>query len=494
MHAVQQTPKYKGAISESVNYNLEASLLGIPLWLHSEGHEEQCAAVLNFIVKKPRELYVRHVHRCLWDVFNELSSLGRLPTEAWIEQTARSLGTWTDDQGDDSRINIALLCQLQERGNCGLAIKIGDPTIMLARDVARELWSLHWWREVIRAVENLHIAAVGPWHPEKEAEIGELVEQVTTSFNRRPSHEKSCSVLRSLVQATVEDLKRQAAGEDTIPALKTGFHSLDHSIGGLLPGNLLIIAGRTSMGKTALGLGMTVNVATQGGVCLYSTFEMTRNELVRRIISAQSQIGVLRMRHGTLEDWQLIKVEKDQEALVDLPIIIDEGNHTPAGIEARIREINGSLHPASVELVIVDHLQLMGIHDQHHYQRRDLQLGAYTAQLKDMAKRLDLTVIALSQLNRNVEGRPLDQRHPRLSDLRESGALEPDADIVIGLYRKHPDTQKHEDLNHAELSVLKNRSGPTGRLPLMWLPDFAEFINADGSVPEAGADEEMVAP
>ncbi len=200
---------------------------------------------------------------------------------------------------------------------------------------------------------------------------------------------------------------------------------------------------------------------------------------------------MLRMRHGTLEDWQLMKVEKDQKALVDLPLFVDEGNHTPAGIEARIRELNRGLHPAAVELVIVDHLQLMGINDQHQYQRRDLQLGVYTAQLKDMAKRLNLTVIALSQLNRNVEGRPLEQRHPRLPDLRESGSIEQDADIIVGIYRKHPDTQQEADIGHAELTVLKNRSGPTGRLPLLWLPDYAQFINPENDVPDTVEDENM---
>jgi replicative DNA helicase len=240
------------------------------------------------------------------------------------------------------------------------------------------------------------------------------------------------------------------------------------------------------MGKTSLALDIAVHVARSNHLTGYFSFEMTKAELVRRILSKRSRVNVLRMRHGNLEDWQFDQVKGCCSNDRDLPLIIDDGNFTPSQIEAKLRDWNRQVRPGRVEVLIVDHLQIAGATDKKRYERRDLQLAAYTGQLKDLAKRYSLVILLLSQLNRGIENRPPDQRAPRLADLRESGAIEQDSDCVIGLWRKFPDTQQPEDKAHAEICLLKNRSGPIGRLDLTWIPELAMFTDPSKKVDEEG--------
>jgi replicative DNA helicase len=472
---VPKTDDFKGAISEATNYTLEAELIGQPLWLWRNGHEAEALDVAAFIAKQPRELFVRHIHRVLASVYDELCGRGLPLSDGLIQQVAHETGKWSQDEANGAAITPGLVDELTEAGSCKCTLAVGDSAMSLAQEIARELWGLYRKRRVIHATEDL-LALVTNWNPGIEPDIAEGIEAVQTAFNERPVREETASSLHSLVEADIEKLERQLAGEEPERIL-TGFPSLDRILGGIQPGNLIVLAGRPSMGKSALALDMGLNLIRDDRVIAFFSFEMTREELIRRLASKICRINVLRLRHGSLESWQFDQYRNTAQKIANLPLIIDEGNFTPTGIERRIRDFNRMLTHARVEFVIIDHLQLMGTGDITRYERRDRQLATYTGQLKDMAKRLGIPVLLLSQLNRQSANRPQDEKLPRLSDLRESGSIEQDADAVIGIYRKFPDTQNPADESHADIVVLKNRSGPTGKISLEWVPTLAMFID-----------------
>jgi len=482
---VKEKTEFRGAIANATHYGLEGQLLGMPLWLLAEGYEAESLDVMRYIAKQPRELFAKHVHRKLWEVYESLSTRGLLPTEAWIEQEGRSLDCWSDNHRQGGVLTVSFLLEIQEAGTSKLAMQLDETAMPLARETAGELRDLYQRRQVIEEVEGLHASVVENWHPGTRAEIGERIESVQQKFHARPSREESAGLVGPMIRDDIQEIERQLETGDTNQGYSTGFMALDRIIGPLQAGNLAIVAARPSQGKTSLALDISLSLAKQDCITAFFSFEQTRRELVRRITSKECGIDVLRMRHAQLEDWQIAMIKKQFGDDSDLPLLIDEQNYTPGQIESRIREFNRLLNPGRVECAVIDHLQLMGTSDKQRYERRDRQLAAYTGALKDLSKRLGLTTICLSQLNRQVENRPLDQRHPRLSDLRESGAIEQDADIIVGIYRRFPDTQKPEDANHAELCVLKNRSGPCGVVEAQWIGTLAKFVDKpqDGEAP-----------
>lgn len=475
LKAVRKTSEYKGAIAESTNYGLEEELLGFPLWLESHGHEQEALEVLQYIANQPRELFVRHIHRSLWDAYSELSNRAIVPSEAWIQQVLMPKGEWTDDESIPGLLTPGFLDDLREKGRLELTMKVGDSPMHAVRETTSELWNLYRRRKVVHAVEDLHEAVIAP-AGRTRGEIGELIDQVQQVFSEQPEREETAMSFGKLVETEIAVLERQLDGEEHI-RIQSGFPSLDRITGGFLPGNLVVLAARPAMGKTSLALDIAMHAARSNHLTAYFSFEMMKAELVRRILSKESRVNVLRMRHGNLEDWQFDQVRACCADDGHLPLILDDGNFTPRQIEAKLRDWNRHARPGKVEILILDHLQIAGATDQKRYERRDLQLAAYTAQLKDLAKRYNLVILLLSQLNRGIENRPQDQKAPRLADLRESGAIEADADCVIGLWRKHPDTQQPEDKAHAEICLLKNRSGPIGRLSLSWVPELAMFTD-----------------
>jgi len=470
LRAVQKTDEFKGAISDATNYTLEAELLGIPLWLNQEMHQDEAMAVMRLIAAEPREIFVRHAHRLLWDAFRALVGKNSPPSEGWLQQVLTPAGGWTDDQADRAAVSAALLDELAEKGALPLTVETGDsPARFVREDLLPALHRLYRQRQVIHATEALY-ERVTSWNGRTDTEIDEAIDDIRRAFDRRPVREQTDSLLSSLMNSDVQAIAAQDGREPT-DRIMTGFASVDRITGGLMPGNLVILAGRTSMGKTALALDIALRAAQDGFAVLYCSYEMTRIELTRRIAAKTARINVLRLRHGALEPWQLEQYQAVARDARELPIVIDEGNHTPAGIEAKIREYGREQFPLRFNLVIVDHLQLMGCHDSTRYERRDRQLATYTAQLKDLAKRLNLTVLALSQVNRESAR---EQRPPRLSDLRDSGGLEQDSDAVLGIHR--PSVDKPEAApNEATLCVLKNRHGPCGHVPLTWNGELAMF-------------------
>ncbi len=256
----------------------------------------------------------------------------------------------------------------------------------------------------------------------------------------------------------------------------TGYRRFDEITHGLNRGALVIIAGRPGMGKTSLALNMAQHVAMREGrsVAVFS-LEMSSQELAMRMLCAEAQVPFSKLRQGLLsqERWDAVHAAVDRAR--DAPLYIDDSpNPTFLEIASKARRLKAE---KGLELLILDYLQLMQAGGK--YENRNLEIASISRGLKQLAKELEIPVIALSQLSRNPEKRTGDHR-PQLADLRESGAIEQDADLVAFVFREEvykPDDPELE--GRAELIIAKHRSGETGSVPLIFLGEYTAFVNPD---------------
>jgi replicative DNA helicase len=275
---------------------------------------------------------------------------------------------------------------------------------------------------------------------------------------------------------------QEAAGRgERIIGLPTGLEKLDEMTAGLKGSELLIIAGRPGMGKTAFALNVALAAAAgrNVGVAVFS-LEMRKEELVRRLLCSEARVDGGRMRNGMLstQDWQ--KLMGAAGPLTDLPLFIDDtAALTVTALRGKARRLK-SEH--GLGLVVVDYLQLMRSGTKND--SREQEISEISRSLKALAKELDIPVIALSQLNRGVETRPGKDKRPQLADLRESGAIEQDADVIMFVYRPEvyaKDEERQQLRGLAEIIVGKQRSGPTGIVRCKFFHEFTRFENlADG--------------
>ena len=262
----------------------------------------------------------------------------------------------------------------------------------------------------------------------------------------------------------------------------SGFTDFDAMTRGLNPSNLIIIAGRPGMGKTSLALNIAQHVAIRENQAVgVFSLEMSQQELALRVISSEADVpfGPMRSGHLSQKQWNAM-IEKVRE-VSSAPIYIDDSaNPSLLEVASKARRLKAE---KGLSLLIVDYLQLMQAGGR--YENRNLEISAITRGLKQLAKELNLPVIALSQLSRQPERRGGDHR-PQLADLRESGSIEQDADLVAFIYRDEVYNQETEDQGVAELIVAKHRNGPTGTVRLVFFGERTKFCNyarASDSVP-----------
>lgn len=307
----------------------------------------------------------------------------------------------------------------------------------------------------------------------------------------------SQDVSPKLRATTIENAAREALAEAIAiregfapPGAKTGFRGLDEMIGALQPGEGSLIAGRPSMGKTALALSIARNVACAGGGVLYVSLEMDARALARRIMSMTAKalgsgIPYARVAHGAFSQADQRLLDRASAEIDRLPLIIEQQpGLTTSQIQSRARLAKRKLAAEGVglQLILVDHLGLV-TPSGRYTGTRTLEIGEISAAMHHMARELDVHVMALCQLSRNVETRP--DKRPLLSDLRDSGELEQNADVVITVYREAYYLDRSSDPaevvrgleveNDLELGVLKNRAGPTGRVKL-WVDMPCNFV------------------
>jgi replicative DNA helicase len=268
-----------------------------------------------------------------------------------------------------------------------------------------------------------------------------------------------------------------------IKGLSTGFLKLDEMTGGLHPGELVILAARPSMGKTALALNIAQHVASQPNekqtVAVFS-LEMSRESLLTRMICAGARVDQQKFRAGYLNQDERRRLAKTASELVQAPLFIDDTSGTHMmDIHAKLRRLKAE---HGLSLVVIDYLQLMS--GRGRYENRNQEISTISRGLKLLAKDLKVPMLVLSQLNRAPETRPGDHR-PQLSDLRESGSIEQDADLVAFIFREEVYKQEDERLKGlAELLVAKQRNGPTGKVNLVFLKEFTKFENRTNDLGE----------
>ena len=280
--------------------------------------------------------------------------------------------------------------------------------------------------------------------------------------------------IRQVVMNAMDRIEKASRNKGNVTGIPTGFIDLDYKTAGLQPSDLILIAARPSMGKTAFVLNIAQNVAFKQGmtVAMFS-LEMSKEQFVNRLFSLESKVDSQHLRTGNLTDAEWESLIESAGVIGKSNLIIDD---TP-GIT--IAELRSKCRKYKLEydlkLIIIDYLQLMSGSGGRSSDSRQQEISDISRSLKALARELQVPVIALSQLSRAVEQRP--EHRPMLSDLRESGAIEQDADVVMFLYRDdyyNPDTEKK---GIAEVIIAKQRNGPIGTIELVWLPDYTKFAN-----------------
>lgn len=282
--------------------------------------------------------------------------------------------------------------------------------------------------------------------------------------------------IRDVVLRTLDSIEKAAKQKGNITGLETGFRDLDAKTAGLQKSDLILIAARPAMGKTAFVLNIAEYVALHSNstIALFS-LEMSKEQLVKRMLAMNSMLDSQKIRTGDLEDDDWDKLVGSVRKIGNSNLVIDDTSGiTASELRSKCRKLKIE---QGLDLVIIDYLQLMTGAGKRKSDSRQQEISDISRSLKVMARELDVPVIALSQLSRAVESRP--DKRPMLSDLRESGAIEQDADIVMFIYRDeyyNPDSEKK---GVAEVIVAKQRSGPTGPVELAWLSQYTKFGNLE---------------
>lgn len=333
--------------------------------------------------------------------------------------------------------------------------------------IIKEKWIL---RELIDSSDKVISAA---YSPDAQADlIIELAEKSVFDITQ-DSTKNGLINIKSIALDSFSEMEKKAQNPNALTGLTTGFVDLDRKISGLQKSDLILLAARPSMGKTALMVNIATNAALRGGasVAVFS-LEMSKNQLFQRIISSTSHVDLQKVISGNLNEEEWTKIINTMPIVSNLKIEIDDtAGISPLELKAKCRRMKVE---KGLDLIVIDYLQLMQMSSRS--ESRQQEISAISRNLKAIAKELEVPVIALSQLSRAPELRT-DHR-PILSDLRESGAIEQDADIVMFLYRDEYYTKEEsEKPNVGEVIIAKHRNGPTGTVELMFKKEFTKFLN-----------------
>jgi len=303
-------------------------------------------------------------------------------------------------------------------------------------------------------------------------EVGQLMDSAESLIfavsDKR--NKKSFSPVKELLKDSFKMIEKLYENKSHLTGLTTGFKDLDVMTSGLQPGELFIIAGRPSMGKTAFVLNMLASASkiANARVAVFS-LEMSKESLVMRMLTAEARIDASRLRTGSLEESDWPRLTKAADTLSHYNVYIDDGPAQSAmEIRAKVRRL---AKEHGLDLVVVDYLQLM--RGSANVNSREQEISEISRSLKAIAKELHVPVVALSQLNRSLESRT--NKRPMMSDLRESGAIEQDADVIAFIYRDEVYDPNSPDKGVAEIIIGKQRNGPTGTVRLAFLNSITRF-------------------
>lgn len=378
------------------------------------------------------------------------------------------------------RIDIVTLVNfLQENGSLN---KVGGIQILI--ELISQIPNLIYFEEYIRLVKDkffrrclikLGYEAINYGYITNMGLEDILIEFENKVFNL--TNETKTQKLVSSAELLNEifiDLKEKFLNSN-LSGLRSGFEDLDSIIQGFQKSDLIIIAGRPSMGKTALSLNILINVIKYSKLpILFFSLEMSKEQIMYRLLAMETNVNQMRLRNGKLSQNDWIKVNKMVNILSKLPLFIDDTSDLSIqNIRSKIKTL--MFEQTKVGLVIIDYLQLMQ-NSRLKVENRVQELSQITRSLKIIAREFNIPIIALSQLSRNVENRV--EKRPMLSDLRESGSIEQDADLVLMLYRKNDSNSNHSNQsNDIELIIAKQRNGPIGTVKLQFDEKSNKFSN-----------------
>jgi replicative DNA helicase len=305
------------------------------------------------------------------------------------------------------------------------------------------------------------------------AELIDLAEQKVFAIRSKAEHAQgsyfAMPELMTRVEARIQQMRDNPKG---LAGLPTGFSDLDKLTTGLHPGDLVIIAGRPSMGKTSFALNIAEHVALyEKKAAAVFSMEMPADQLALRVLSSFARIDMGKLREGKLGDRDMDRLVSQGGLVGEAPLFIDEtGALSPLELRARARRMK---QRHDIQLIVVDYIQLMQV--PGNKENRTNEISEISRSLKALAKELAVPVIALSQLNRGVEQR--DNKRPRMSDLRESGGIEQDADLIAFIYRDEVYNKESPDKGIAEIIIVKQRNGPLGMIKTAFLGQYTRFEN-----------------
>lgn len=409
--------------------------------------------------------FYRHDHRLIYEHISKLINQNR---PADIVTVAESL----ENSAELSSVGgIAYLGALAQN----------TPTAANIRRYAEIVRERSIMRKLVEVGSGIAESAYSPQGRDAQQLLDEAeakIFQIAESGNRGS---QGFVAMQTLLPAVADriDYLYQRENQGSVTGIPTGFDDLDERTSGFQPGDLIIVAGRPSMGKTAFSLNIAENVAldTKKAVAVFS-MEMGATQLATRMIGSVGRLDQHRMRNGNLEDEDWTRLTTALGKLNDAPIYIDEGAGLSSfDVRARARRLHRQT--GGLGLIVVDYLQLMSGASGRASENRATEISEISRSLKSLAKELDVPVVALSQLNRSVEQRP--DKRPVMSDLRESGAIEQDADLILFIYRDEVYNPDSEDKGSAEIIIAKQRNGPIGRIRLTFLGQHTRFENFAGS-------------
>lgn len=428
------------------NIQVEQSLLGVMLL------SRDAIAIALEVVESPHFYRPAHQH-----IFEAITTLYGAGDEADVVTVGDLLDRSSLLEGIGG---TSMLMDLQAQA----------PAITGARkyaEIVRENWLL---RRLI-SVGN-EIAEIAFDRPEDVVKAVDQAEHLVFEVAQGRASDTMAD-MRALVEQSLDRLEMLYEREETITGTPTGFVDLDELLSGLQPNNLVVVGARPAMGKTSFGLNIAAHAAIDANkpVLIFS-LEMGQLELSQRMLCSESRVDSKNMRDGKLDENDWTKISHGVGRLSEAPIWIDDNPAlTVMDIRGRARRLKSQI--GDLGLIVVDYIQLMT--GRSTAESRQVEISEISRNLKVLARELEVPVLGLSQLSRGLEAR--QDKRPMLADLRESGAIEQDADVVIFLYRDevyHPDTA---DAGIAEIIVSKHRNGPTGTVKLAFLPQYTRFAN-----------------
>jgi len=377
-------------------------------------------------------------------------------------------------------VDLVTLCdELERRGQLAelggaayiTALLNATPTALNVEHYGRIVERTSTLRRLIGAAGE--IAALAYEDTDDVDETVDRAEQILFGVSQRRIA-RDMMPIRDIVSDYYDRIDYLYQHKDETIGVPTGFRNIDKLLGGMQRSDLIIVAARPGMGKTSLMLSMALNAARKYGqrVAIFS-LEMSAEQLVQRLISAETGIDSQRLRIGNLHDDEWPVFTQATGALSDTMIFIDD---TPSISAMQVRTKARRLYAEyGLDLLIVDYLQLM--QSDRRSENRVQEISFLSRSLKGLARELHIPVVVASQLSRAVEQR--NDKHPMLSDLRESGSIEQDADIVMFIYRDEYYNQETDQPNIAEIVVAKHRNGPTGMVPLFFKKELAQFLEVE---------------